>query len=87
MTAEWIPTASLSRANVSYWNHWPLQSAGRNGDAGSVAEGEVAENEARASVGGNISVVSSELIAELTRKGVLAGDMGNGMVQRLAPAK
>ena len=40
--------------------------------------GEVAENEARASVGGDVSVVSSELIGELMRKGVLAGDMGNG---------
>jgi len=59
--------SSLSRAIVSYWNHWPLQSAGRNGGGGSVAEGEVAENEARASV-------SSELIGELLRKGVLAGD-------------
>jgi hypothetical protein len=49
--------------------------------------GEVAENEARASVGGDVSVVSSELIGELMRKGVLAGDMGNGMLQRLAPAK
>lgn len=72
--------SSLSRAIVSYWNHWPLQSAGRNGGGGSVAEGEVAENETRASI-------SSELIGELLRKGVLAGDMGNGMLQRLAPAK
>jgi hypothetical protein len=79
--------SSLSRAIVSYWNHWPLQSAGRNRGGGSVAEGEVAENEAWASVGGDVSVVSTELIGELTRKGVLAGDRVNEMVQRLALAK
>jgi hypothetical protein len=71
------PYSVTQQGFVSYWNHWPLQSAGRNGGGGSVAEGEVAENEARASV-------SSELIGELLRKGVLAGDMGNGMLQRLA---
>jgi hypothetical protein len=36
---------------------------------------------------GYVGVVASELIGELMRKGVLAGDMGNGMVQRLTPAK
>ena len=52
-----------------------------------MAEEEVAENEARASVGGEVSGVLGELIGELMRKGVLAGDMGNGILQRLAPAK
>jgi len=46
-----------------------------------LPRGKAAENEARASVGGDVSVVSSELIGELMRKGVLAGDIGNGMLQ------
>lgn len=54
---------------------------------GSVAEEEVAENEARASVRGDARVVLSELAGELMRKGMPASDMGNGMLQRLAPAK
>jgi hypothetical protein len=36
------------------------------------------------SVGGDVSVVSSELIGELVRNGVLAGDIGNGILQRLS---
>jgi hypothetical protein len=39
------------------------------------------------SVDGDVSVVSSELIGEVMRNGVLAGDMGNGMLLRLSPAR
>jgi hypothetical protein len=52
-----------------------------------AAEAEIQENKSSATVGGDVSGVLSQLIGELMRKGVLAGDMGNGMLQRLAAAK
>ena len=52
-----------------------------------VAEAEGAEAEGPVCAGGDVKGVLGELIGELMRKGVLAGDMGNGMLQRLAEAR
>lgn len=52
-----------------------------------AAEAEVAENETRSCATGDVNGILGELISELMRKGVLAGDMDNRRFQRLNPAK
>jgi hypothetical protein len=52
-----------------------------------IDEPQVTESDGRANLGGDVSGVLTELIGELVRKGVLSGDLGDGMLQRLTPAK
>ena len=93
MYAEWTLTGTLnSRASlctpavvVSHCIHGLLRSEeGKEGFEGQAAgEAEVTENEVRANVGRDITSVFGEPIGEFMRKGVLAGDMSNGMLWRL----